>query len=120
MPLLQGLRLQHKIMGNTAVLMVRLAPKHFEFLQARKQGRSVVALEAQLFSYISLHPKMPLPEGLRLQHKISLGTESTFSDMLQHSNYIFMFTLWLQNMEMNILLTLHIDVSTQTELSERV
>ena len=78
MPLLQGLGLQHKIMGNTAVLMVRLAPKHFEFLQARKQGRSVVALEAQLFSYIALHPKMPLPEGLRLQHKISLGTESTF------------------------------------------
>ena len=63
---------------------------------------------------------MPLPEGLRLQHKISLGTESTFSDMLQHSNYIFMFTLWLQNMEMNVLLTSHIDVSTQTELSERV
>ena len=37
-------------MGNTAVLMVSLAPKHFEFLEARKQGRSVLALEAQLFS----------------------------------------------------------------------
>ena len=31
-----------------------------------------------------------------------------------------MFTLWLQNMEMNILLTWHTGVSTQTELSERV
>ena len=50
MTLPQGLRLQRKIMGNAAILMVRLAPKHFEFLQARQQSRSVVALEAQLFS----------------------------------------------------------------------
>ena len=107
-------------MGNTAVLMVRLASQHFEYLQARKQDRSVVALEAQLFSYISLQLNMPLLEGLRLQQTISVGTESTFSDMRQHSNYIFVFTLWLPNMDMNILLTLHIVVSTQTELSERV
>ena len=63
---------------------------------------------------------MPLPEGLLLQHKISIRTDTTFNDMRQQSHYISMFTLWLQNMEMNILLTLHTGVTTQTELSERV
>ena len=41
--------LQHNCMGNTTVLILRLATKQFEFLQARNQGRSVVTLESFVF-----------------------------------------------------------------------